>query len=521
MKETLGIGCPLRPKFLTSLSSALGCPLRIKTARGVDVDAVSLAAHGGRLSALGDTKIEVEYLKGECRIILYAGSSSFALDDSEPVEGLAFSLVRVSITYRATDSHIEVAASEATQLPPCLPGIQAWNHFTKYAYGLGYGSLECDLGSGDQLERLIHTCKFDEQLSSGFTIPRRDPLNSLLYVVWHWVCASYSMGFGVRLAPPFKCNSGIISYDDANRVFSGYLIPRDRIILKGDLLEYLQSDLMVLPPCIDKVYHRLEDPETDFSDYSSDSGSSACIAMDWSSIEPFVHRLNEIINKYQTVVPSVNGIFLDDALWIANTSLECRCSRDIVLLIKSSSSWHHGISSEANLVLFPGQYFRSAIQLRGYVLNRKLVCLEQLFENENLGFIADGANASLVPVKHYMKRIVKQLEQTGETNAVVDVTLFTKTGEVELVNIGALGSLPANLISLEDVYHFYYTGVCDGIYLDGNAEMTVLDGVLIVFVGTNTGRSKKHAFCPKDVGELKFNAPDDMIDFLKFQTSIK
>ncbi|KAK1444484.1 hypothetical protein BgAZ_103900 [Babesia gibsoni] len=519
MNETLGIGCPLRSSFLSSLSEILGCTLRINTARGVEVNANRLKEHLAGNDTLVEIKLKTKHLKGECRIILPVGPASPPQELRQPVEGIAFSLVRVSIAYNHTEPCLDVVASEATQLPPCPAGVEAWSHFTTYAEGLGYGSFEVSPGCGSCLYNLIELFGFNEYTASSSNLIQCSSLDSLLYVVWHWVCASYSMGFGVRLVAPHKDNIDSFSYHNVKNTFNRYLIPNRRFILSGALLDYLQSDMMVLPPSIAKVNHKVEEPESDFSDYSSHSDADKDVEYDWPTFEPFIQLLTMAINEYRTVVPSVNGTFLDEALWVSNNSIDSSCTRDVILQLKASSDWHHGVTSSAELVLYSGIYFRNYIQLRAFVINSTLVCLEQLFVNENMEFLSDEGNALVDHVSQYIGKLNGHLSEMTATNAIFDVTYSKKTGDMWLIRASCLGSLPTNLIPLEDVYHYYYTGVTNGIDLGGRAEARVINDILVVFLGKKSSRSKKHSWCPKDVGELKFNTPDDLIDFLRFQTS--
>ncbi|KAK1932870.1 hypothetical protein X943_001199 [Babesia divergens] len=519
MMETLGIGCPLRSGVVAALSRALGASLRLRTARGVVVDPHRLPLHPEDVDTSTDIKVKTKHLKGEVRILIPVGLWSSSHQQLISVEGLAFSLVRVSIMYHHDDTVLEVIPSEATQLPSCPAGVDAWSHFSKYAGGLGYGSLEFDFGCFGHVDGLLDMYRFNQKVASYHQIASGDSLDKSLYVIWHWVCASYSMGFGVRLLIPHTLNYEKFIHDNIKRLFYMYLIPRERYRLQGVLLDYLRSDMMVLPPSIDKTSYNCEDPDSDFSAYSSESDDAKDVKFDWAVVERFIGKLKDVINKYQTVVTSVNGVFLDEALWISNKSIESSCCRDAVLQLKSSTAWHHDIGTDAELVIYPGLYFRNAIQFRAYMIEHRLICVEQLFVNDNFDFLASEAETVVRGLKSYVDTMRTQLVDLGEANVILDVTISTKNWDIELVNICALGSLPEVLLSLEDVYHFYYTGVCDGIDSGGKHDSIVIDGILVAFLGSKSNPSKKHSWCPKDVGELKFNTPDDLIDFLRFQTS--
>ncbi|GFE53348.1 cell division cycle 123 protein [Babesia ovis] len=523
MDETLGIGCPLRTGFIISLWRRLGGSLRIKSAKGVTIDNNRLAHYMDRKANEDVERLPIKRLKGDVRIIIFIGGDILPENGMLPVEGLHFSLIRVTISYNSEDGFLEILPTEATQFPPCSVGVTAWDHFTKWAGGLGYGSLQFDANCKREILQLIDPHRFNEVNASTSVLPPGDPLDASLYVLWHWVSASYTVAFSVPLASPHSSASTMLNYDRIKGEFGHLLIPRGRQVLDGEVLRYLQSDSMVLPPGTEQISYDTVQSSSDSDSYPSGDESEDCQAdnepFDWSALEPFVQQIRQRIEKYHSVVPSVNGIYLDDAIWVTNCNVECTCVREVIMLLKSSTYWHESVKQQIHLTLYPGIYFAKRLQLRCFVLQYELVCVEQLFVHENFGFLAKDARPLVEALKDFSSNVIHILRKMDLCRAIFDVTLSTQCTDVELVDIYNFGSLTDGLLHIEDVYHFYYTGVKEGVNPSDKADLEVVDGVLVAFVGSNASRLRKHAWCPKDVGNMNFSTPDDLIDYLRFQTS--
>ncbi|ORM39926.1 uncharacterized protein BXIN_1283 [Babesia sp. Xinjiang] len=521
MAETLGIGSPLRSRFIAALWRSIGGTLRLKTSKGVTIDTKRLT------NALKENKnnevepLVTKHLKADVRLIMFAGTNDQDGNGMQSVEGMCFSLIRVTISYNSEDAYINIVPTEATQFPPCPAGVTAWEHFATYADGLGYGSLRFDENCKPQVAKLIQPYCFNEANARTSRLPPAEPLDAILYVLWHWVSASYTVEFGVPLASPHGTNKKQLDYDFVKKYFGHLLMPRTRHFIDGPLMEYLKSDDMALPPEIQQIgYERLQS-DSDLDSYASDKESedAESLAFDWSAVQPFVFNVTQMIQKYQSVLPSVNGIYFDDALWVTNCNVECTSTREVILLMKSSTYWHDVVDKEGYLTLYPGIYFAGRHQLRCFILEYELVCVEQLFVHENFGFIAKDAQPLVEALKEFSARVIDVLLKLGVSRVIFDVTISTQNTDPHIVDIYAFGALNDELIQLEDVYHFYYTKVKDGIQPNDKVDLEVVSGVLVAFVGPNASRLRKHAWCPKDVGNLNFNTPDDLIDYLRFQTS--
>nr|BAN65767.1 hypothetical protein [Babesia bovis] len=275
---------------------------------------------------------------------------------------------------------------------------------------------------------------------------------------------------------------------------------------------------MVFPPGTDNISYASIESDTDTSSYPSDNELTDTEAdmeqFNWEVIKTFTDELRTSIDNYGSVVPCVNGTYLDDALWVTNYTVECSNVREPLMQLKSSTYWHDR-AQDSFLTLFPGRHFNNHYQIRCFVLEHELVCIEQLFVHENFEFMAKDAHGLVTLLKQFSVPIVN----LDTPKAIFDVTISRELTDPRLVDIYPFGAVADGLIHLEDVYHFYYTRVKDGIEPRDKVDMDIIDGVLVVFVGCNASRLKKHAWCPKDVGNISFSTPDDLIDYLRFQTS--
>ncbi|GBE58830.1 Cell division cycle 123 [Babesia ovata] len=530
MTETLRVDHPLRANFITDLWRCLGGHLRVKTSRGVTVESTRLsnileeaestspsssATSNGSATTKSNAFI-TDRLSGDARFLLFAGGLARPVKGVQAVEGLHISLVRANITYDNEDGILEVVPTEATKLPPCPADVTAWNHYSTYTEGIEYGSFTVESHCSEHMTRLLSEYAFNEGNGNTMSAPQIGPLDAVLYVLWHWASESTNKAAISHLSTINEDVANCFSHENVKRHFGSMLIPQSHHILEGPLLDYLKSDNMSMPPCIDQITYNDVESGSDFDGYESMSDSDT--NYDWSAVEPFVETLKALIAKYQSVVPSINGVFLDDALWVANMNIECTSPREVLLLLKSSTCWQELVGSKGYLTIYPGIYFRGRLQLRCFVFKNELVCVEQIFVNENFGFLAKDAQSLVGSLKSYSPRIMEVLNKAGVQSAIFDVTVSTKNGEIEMLNIYRFGSLPNGLLQLEDIYHFYYTGKSDGLKPPELADMAVVDGVLVVFVGANSSRLNKHAWCPKDIGNLSFNTHEDLIDYLRFQT---
>ncbi|CDR96721.1 Cell division cycle protein 123 [Babesia bigemina] len=527
--ESLLIDYPLRPIFITGLWQCLGGHLRVKTSRGVGIEPTRLrnvlevtktANLSTTSTSIGSTSTNADafitnHLTGDVKFLLFADGLARPDKGVQTVEGFHLSLIRASVTYNNEDGILEVVPTEATQMPPCPAGVTAWKHYSTYAEGMDNGSFTVESHCKEHMKRLLREYAFNEEKGSSMVAPQIGALDAVLYVLWNWVSESGEKAIGSHMYIMNNDEGVCFSHENVKRNFGSMLIPNSLQILEGSLLDYLKSDNMSMPPNIDQIKYKDVDSGSDFDGYESMSDSDD--SFDWSAVEPFVEKLKALIAKYQSVVPSINGVFLDDALWVANMNVECTSAREVLLLLKSSTCWQDLEGSQCHLTLYPGIYFRGRLQLRCFLFENELVCVEQIFVNENFGFLAKDAQSLVGSLKSYSPSVMGVLNKGGVRSAIFDVTVSTKNGEIEMLNIYQFGSLPDGLLQLEDVYHFYYTGKSDGLKPLDLADMAVVDGVLVVFVGANSSRLQKHAWCPNDIGNLSFNTHDDLIDYLRFQ----
>ncbi|GIX60918.1 cell division cycle protein 123 [Babesia caballi] len=523
MPETLEIQYPLRSGFIAALSRSLGGSLLLKTSKGVAINSRRLSPLLEKAEIEEKETITLNWVEGDVRFIIIAGAEEPTGDGKRHGRELHFSLVGATISYKRESECLEIVPTELTQLPPCPLGMTAWDHYSNLRVELDYGSLRFDAGHTNQLSRLIGAYCFNESSALMGSSICTSLLDDVLNVLWNWVDTSAPRVDGVNWASTLGRPSKCLSHEKVVRNFKHLIIPNERYFVDGVLLDYLRSDTMVLPPRIEQISYNNAESDSDFDSYPSEEesneGGASESSFDWSFMEPFIVKIQETVARHRSVVPCVDGMFLDDAIWVSNKNIECTNAREVLLLLKSSTCWHDRGKSGVNVTFYPGIYFRGRLTLRCFIFEYELVSLEQLFVHENFGFKAKDAQSTVAALKQFTPRVSAVLKQMGIPGAVFDVTLSTQNVDVQLVNVYEFGALPNGLLLLEDVCHFYYTGVEEGIKPLDKADVTAVDSVLVALVGTQSSRLQKHSWCPEDVGNLKFSTSDDLIDYLRFQTS--
>ncbi|BAM41913.1 uncharacterized protein TOT_040000293 [Theileria orientalis strain Shintoku] len=364
-----------------------------------------------------------------------------------------------------------------------------------------FGRMKVDCNSNDIIDT-INGYTLDNDLKSLVC----NDLDGFLFDIWS----------SVGTSPYHEWAS--LNSEEADKSYKSLYLTNKGIELTGSVLEYLSSDVMVLPNHLKSAKFSHVEEYSELSEYSdSDSleGSESVFDFSSGSFATFFNKVTETIKEFGGLaLPYLNGSYLQDGSWIINNSTVCNDLRDVVLLLKGSTAWQNELVNtpvasevrdkhELKLYLYKIPHFVKSVQFRLFVHEAQILLISQLFFNNVYDYLLkEEAFSELYEqiVKFYNHNLVRRLPK-DVSKVVVDLYIINRTDEIYVTNVSPWYLNNENIFTWEEIQE-YVTSERPFDH-DESIKVTYFGSVAFAILLSNKlSRHKLYSFCSEDVEEF-------------------
>uniref|UniRef100_A0A3B0MWD5 D123, putative n=1 Tax=Theileria annulata TaxID=5874 RepID=A0A3B0MWD5_THEAN len=405
------------------------------------------------------------------------------------------SIIKVKINFNETEQLYYITPLESHSLTSySIDDLsQQYSNFKKYNQnGLdftSFGSLLLD-SEDSEIDLVIDSYVFKNDFKS--LVSGNNTLSSFFHNIWAPI--------GLLTNRELYLFSLTIPFEK----YKKHWLSNYTIELSCAVYEYLKSDIMVMPDDLKSTkFSNVED----YSDFSEYSDYDECeVRFDFSSTEfqDFFSAISESIKSFGgSVLPYLNGSYLQDGSWITNNTTLCTDLRDVILLLKSSTNWHGDSDSILKLFLYKVINHNNSTQFKLFYYDREIIIISQLFLNHVYDSLINNKQSHKLirRILEFSNHKLLHLIPENLLNFVVDLYILNKSDEIYIMNIAPFNFNHEIIFPWDQIYE-YATSRTPFTH-DESVKVDYYGNIAFVVMSSNKlSRHKLYSFCSEDVEEL-------------------